>query len=209
MLKEPPRKKNTGGRPGIDWDELHERWLTQVSYRTIEAFLASYGIDATAKRVKTTIKDWVEKPTPEPVTEAEIIPATEIDNDTLLDYEERVRKVQTMIRTWRAHQAEADYRVGNKLRVLVEAQLARLQEKMDQGEEIKTYELVNLAKTLETIQRIQRLSLGMSTDNVGIEDARKLAEEQAGEEQQDDTPVFSVEVNENGKFTRLRPRRVK
>lgn len=123
------------------------------------------------------------------------------------NYAAKVERVSSMIRAWRAMQAEKDYRAADKLRQVIEEKSEELSKILQTGGYVKTYDLINLANALEKVQRIQRLSLGMSTDNVGIEDARKLAEEQAGDVG-DSTPVFAVEVNENGKFTRLRPRRV-
>jgi hypothetical protein len=51
----------------------------------------------------------------------------------------------------------------------------------------------------------------MSTDNVGVDDARRAIEDvlAGGETTDNVTPTFLVEVNEGGKFKRLRPRQVK
>jgi len=204
VVKEPPKKLGTGGRGSIDWDAFHDIWIHQDSYNTIASFLLSYGLKPDSGRIRAATKDWKEgkeKPLP-------VMTGKELGEYQPELYEAKVKKVWSMIRTWRAIQAETDYRLTQKLRRMVECQIDTLQNDYDDGKQIKTYDLLNLAKILESIQRIQRLSLGMSTDNVGIEDARRLAEDQAGDTAESDAPIFSVEVTDGGKFKRLRPRRV-
>lgn len=212
-IKVPPMKPSKGrGRPSIDWQEMYERWLVQTTYPTVETFLASYGIDHKSRRVWPNVKNWASAEKPQPEASKQL--TAHISDETAEQYEENVKRVWSMIRSWRALQAENDYRVGNKLRKAIERKIEIILKEMDEGKEPKTYELVNLSNALEKVQKIQRLSLGMSTDNVGVKSAEEMAREKAAEEikeksgTEDDGPIFAVEVNENGKFTRLRPRRV-
>jgi|AntAceMinimDraft_13_1070369.scaffolds.fasta_scaffold13048_2 hypothetical protein len=191
----------------IDWGTLEKMWMAQTRYTTVQSYLISFGLDPTKRRFKEITKYWEGKEFAS--AEAKKLLDRTLKNKAIPeDYEEKVSQVMSMIRTWRALQAEKDYELGNELRDLVMYQISKLKEKCAEGKEIRTFDILNLTKILETVQRVQRLSLGMSTDNVGIEDARDLAEQQTGIDPKDTTPIFEVEVNNHGKFTRMRPRRV-
>lgn len=209
VIKDPPIKKHKGrGRPGIDWEELKYRWCAQEEHNNVHGFLAQYGIILARchPRIRSVVNSWPIKPGQEQI--AEIMSVSVPDRESKR-YEDNVARVWEMIRSCRATQAEKDYRTGEKIRAIIELNIRQLEAMEEAGKEIKGHQIVNLAKSLETVQRIQRLSLGMSTDNVGVEDARKLAEDQAADgEMASDAPVFAVEVTDNGKFKRLRPRRV-
>ena len=178
FLRPPTIQGASGGRPAIDYDALYEKWRNNDVYIEIPEFLAIYGIDYRKRRAKQATKNWQRR-------------------------EVKVNSVESptwdQVLRWRAVQLREDYRISSKLRELIENRTDQFQEAIDSGRNVKTHDLVNLAKACEMVQRVQRLCLGLSTDNVGIDKVEK---------EEDNTPTFIVEMEENGKFKTQRPRKV-
>lgn len=120
---------------------------------------------------------------------------------------------------FRKRQALSDHKtaeaVRSHIRLLLNHGIAN-----DQGRprtKLKPYEIRALALALKDVQQIQRLSLGMSTENIGIDDMRDTSSVRIETEknvtpepakQVDETPTFEVQMSRRGRFITARPRRV-
>jgi hypothetical protein len=117
----------------------------------------------------------------------------------------------------RGEQAVADWLEADAVRAHIAATLeAGWQIRHEQGlgtaealegkiSKLTAVELKQLASALAVVQRVQRLALGLSTDNVGVDAPYAPVETAAGERR--GMPVFAVEMA-GGKFVSPRPRRV-
>jgi hypothetical protein len=183
-----------------DWQKLHDLWIKDAYYERLSLFLVSQGVDPDELYVRAKTKTWAQ--TKEITLQAKAALQKNLDENSFNAIRERVL---TDIRRWRIEQCRTDYIAAARIKETICAHL----ERMISEDNVKTFELINLAKALESVQRVQRLALGMSTDNIGVEDARKIAEDAAGDSmEKDDVPTFEVAVNEAGKFKRLRPTRI-
>jgi hypothetical protein len=119
---------------------------------------------------------------------------------------------------WRREQGVKDYFLGEKLRQHLNLQLSKTlvvrEVKLADGsveERIESTlnpkELAQYTDTAAKIQTIQRLALGMSTENIGV-DMPGASEQTAAREgaAEDGLPVFVVEMSRGGKFQRITPR---
>ena len=172
-----PPMRYTGGRPAVDFDSLYLLWKNSDQYIQIDDFLKMYGIDPIKRRTREAVREWRRH--------ENVIQLKTIETDAW-----------AQVRQWRAHQARQDYLSADQIRQLIERKIDDIKTQ----DTIKSHELVALAKACETLQRIQRLSLGLSTDNVGINEVEK---------EEDNTPTFIVEMEENGTFKTQRPRQVR
>lgn len=120
---------------------------------------------------------------------------------------------------WRRDQGAFDYLTAEKLRLHLTAILeqnleSRFIREKGQKKEIHTSkltgaELARLADVALKIQHIQRLALGLSTENLGFEVATKGNESHIEQKKgEDGLPIFVVEMSRGGKFQRVRPRLV-
>ena len=68
-----------------------------------------------------------------------------------------------------------------------------------------------LAEAVAAVQRTQRLALGMSTDNIGLDlpPSAGSGTHVAQPSPEDEAPLFIVEMTQNGKFVRQRPTRIR
>lgn len=138
------------------------------------------------------------------------------------------------IKAWRQKQATEDYRTADTLRMhlklLMKKSLRKVRKTLESGEVIeefettlKPHELKAVGQVAADIQRIQRLALGMSTENVGIDrdegthiepgdQPETIPMKQVGPSapvsDEPEVPVFIVEMSHRGKFMRARPRKV-
>lgn len=124
-----------------------------------------------------------------------------------------------MVQKWRQKQAADDYRTTDTIRSHVKLLLKNSIEKVtvtdDDGvtktefvSKLTPQDLRALSHTTEALQRVQRLALGLSTENIGVEVGSSEATE-GNNEDTNEIPTFEVEINRNGKFVRSRPRRLK
>lgn len=179
-MQQSNRKRNRG-RPPIDWDGLFNEWLS--SKKPKAEFLRSKGIDPTSGAAKRNTRGWT----------ADISLARR-NSDTLrphIDTVTNIQELRSMVSSWRNTQSKKDYLSAEKLRQKAES----LMDTAGTPSEIKA-----LAITLEKLQKIQRLALGLSTENVS--ELEKTPPTETG------GPIFIVEINKNGKFVRPRPRMV-
>jgi hypothetical protein len=131
------------------------------------------------------------------------------------------------IKSWRENQALTDWKMAETLRnhvrmicaentIIVPERDARGREvldasgrpKMKYKSNLKANEVKCLADAATSIQKIQRLAIGLSTENVGVDLPTKVDEPHL-EKNVIDIPTFVVEVSEAGKFEKPRPRRIR
>ena len=124
-----------------------------------------------------------------------------------------------MVQTWRNNQASTDWKtaeaVRNHIRMLTAENIRVIDDKDGKVRYASTLtpaQVRNLAEAATIVQRMQRLAIGLSTENIGIDMPGNVGDmPHVAKPQNDDpelTPLFIVEMNEQGKFVRQRPRRV-
>ncbi len=108
------------------------------------------------------------------------------------------------INDWRHKQAKEDYQLAEGIRTQVKLMLNNSLSKDPDSEKISTTmkpaHLRMLAQVAETVQKIQRLALGLSTENIGVESNVKTEEETG-----DNIPIFEIQMTEEGRFKNIRP----
>jgi len=206
------------------WRTLREEWL--LSPLSPHDFLRERGKDPRKGSVRRMIDLWlsdcpdhkkiVKQPTRKGLY-AQILEAVAEQKKEALP---TVTEIWDIYMRWRQTQSSADYLTAGKirehLRLLLDAGLT------EDGSKYTPSELGRLAAVAESIQRIQRLALGMSTENVGMEypgsNVEKTTTEAPTTVEAESTeapaqapaeapmPVFVVEMSRQGKFMRARPR---
>ena len=110
-----------------------------------------------------------------------------------------------IINNWRQTQSEQDYKLADMMRLHCKLILKDYLEIYTDDNGNKKYKthlsataLNNIVKTVESIQRIQRLALGMSTENIGVEIDNVV------ETVEQNIPVFEVQMSSGGRFLKVR-----
>ena len=209
VIQQPPRKHNVKNRIGVDWDILFELWCE--SDLTKAQFFRQFGMNSrngyvmknsdrfTKENRMTYRKSGINK--------MNIDPAAVKNDETLWD----------MVQAWRKNQGSQDYKTADAIRMHVKlflnSKIVTITDKETGKQTMQTrvtaQELGSLSRTLQTIQQIQRLALGMSTHNIGIDEPDNVTARSVEDDAiEKGAPVFIVQVNKNGKFERARPRRV-
>lgn len=198
--KKPPKKESKGGRPAVDWNALYSEWIS--SGKTKRDFLAEYGFKTTSSRVKQIIARWSKDEIASRNAMGQLLKSHRTE-------QQHTASLWQVVQQWRQTQAESDWKTANAIRDHCKLILNRSIEKDANGNpttKLTPRDLVNLSDAMEKIQRIQRLALGMSTENIGVD--RPSEETHVASDDTIDCPVFIVEVNDNGKFVRARPKQV-
>lgn len=189
------------GRPSIDWELLYQDWLKSGQHKSV--FLSNLGVDPSKSRTKQMTKYWTRDG-----EDAVARVKAESKNRPV----KQIAEMWQVVQQWRAKQASDDYKIADSIRTHLKIMLNNgITRKIVDGQEIidskfKPHELARLAQVAETVQRNQRLALGMSTENVGVSDPDTHVERQ---EEVIDCPIFEVQVSSEGKFKRARPVQVK
>lgn len=133
-----------------------------------------------------------------------------------------------VVEAWRRNQALEDYKTADAIRsqikLILKKAVAKTQvvdavtgeTRVDVVTTLTPIQIRALAQAAADLQRIQRLALGLSTENVGIDAGGSHVERQGGEaaptgqaQTEEPIPTFVVEMSKRGKFMRQRPRRVR
>jgi hypothetical protein len=137
--------------------------------------------------------------------------------------------VWDQVQDWRANQAVVDWRTAERVRnhitMLTAQHVTEVPAlnpdgtpKLDSLGRPKTklvstltpVQVRQLAEATGAVQRAQRLAIGLSTDNIGIDIPRSAGDTpNVAQPTQDEAPLFIVEMTQNGKFVRQRPTRVR
>lgn len=214
------RGLNPGSLPNLSRIRKWVKGLVKIEYKAVEPKFTNEVTEDVAKEMirQATVETYSE-PAPPPEPEPEPEPSayeeqTEPDPKPLPQpvHQTIDDRVWDKIKTWRASQSRNDYETADALRQHVKLFINQTTVRNELngeviGTKMRAAEMGQLGRTLLDVQRIQRLSLGMSTDNIGVKNpAEQLAAEV--DRTDDDVPVFAVEVNKDGKFIRPRPRQI-
>ena len=121
--------------------------------------------------------------------------------------DKKINGLWQIVQQWRAGQAESDWSTANNIRQHLKLILNQAIIKDDNGNpktKLSPRDLVNVADALETLQKVQRLALGMSTENVGVDRPDDGSHVDTGDDELG-CPIFEVQISDNGKFKRARP----
>lgn len=194
----PPYKITDKGTGVIDWEEMTRLYLDQKM--TARDFLKQFkDIDVTKQKAVTFLKKW----------------EAERNRNDIKSYDQRkhVKKIA-------AEENIPEELVKERMRYL---QLRQNLEEWDAAEAIKhaimlqlqsdrsnVHELAMMSKSLEVIFKLQRIALNMPVNGEG--DAKLALEAEAtiknvSAKKTEEIPTFVVEMNDNGKFKRLKPRK--
>jgi len=199
QIKEPKLVISKIGRPAIDWAALFDEWVVTKKRKAV--FLREYGINPSSGAAIKNTSGWTQgiKKAAKAVADA----------NGLFEPQKEVDEIYKMVTTWRKGQSINDFKVTDNLRLHIKVILNNALTKYigPDGQEkvktsLKTKEIRDIAGALEAIQRIQRLALGLSTQNVGVGIESRI---ESNDIENDVNPIFVVEVNENGKFVKARP----
>jgi hypothetical protein len=122
-----------------------------------------------------------------------------------------------LINAWRAKQAVEDWKTADSIRahikLILRDSLVRTTDadgKTHLSTKLTPVQARALAGVAADIQRIQRLALGLSTDNVGVNETQgeSTIVEKNVTPAEEPVPTFVVEMGRSGKFVRAKPRRV-
>lgn len=196
--KEPPKTKGKTGRSVIDWEAMFDLWVESGLPKT--TFLKQYGQKPTTGHVRKKTNGWTR--------DALFARKAAIESNPSL--KNKVKKDEGLWKTiqeWRKTQGVDDWKTADAIRTHIKLQLNKGIVMGEDGKPmstIKPNDLRHLADCLSSVQRTQRLALGMSTDNVGVADPS----DSNVEVDSLDCPTFIVEVSDTGKFKSQRPKEV-
>lgn len=125
-----------------------------------------------------------------------------------------IERIKTAIFDFRKNQALSDFKLADNIKTHIKIYLnnsvtrhvdSNGREKVETN--LTTSQIRQIVYALEGVQKIQRLALGMTTENIGIEPHLINALE-TSQNADDNCPVFEVQVNKDGKFEKARPTQV-
>lgn len=184
------------GRPGVDWFALYDAWCqTDLD---VNEFLKEYGISTVSSTTRAMVSSWKRG---EKSAKARMKHVQKIQNHNKIN----PSGLWQVVQQWRAGQAENDFKTAETIRGHIKLILNNsvfVDANGKQQTRLTPRDLINLADAVETLQKVQRLALGMSTENIGVD---RVDESHVEHTEGPDVPIFVVEINENGKFKRARP----
>jgi len=192
----PPYSESCKGKKAaVDWDELTRMYLDQPL--SAKDFLEQFkNIDLTKKKTLDFLKRWETEKYKQDVKNYQIRRnVRQLTDNNLIDPLEMMQRIE-MLRT---RQAIADHEAAECVR---HALLAKVNQ-----EDNNTGDLAMIVKSLEVVQRIQRIAIGLPPNGNDAEKLKLLEQDRKKADNTSDVPTFVVEMNENGKFKRLKPRR--
>jgi hypothetical protein len=183
-------------KTAIKWDQLFDEWLG--SGLSKEDFLQNKGFSKIAAQEKS--RSWARD------VKKSTYYAAKASNK-ITDVIDDANELWQIVQGFRRNQALTDYKTAEAIRTHCKMMLQNATLKtVKDGREIfatslRPSELRALAQTIELVQKVQRLALGMSTENIGIDGKLEI-----DNETDDQVPVFEVQVGQNGKFIAARPK---
>ena len=190
-----------------DWDELFAEWVKSGMKKS--DFLKKKGINPNGMIARRRTDGWHLD-----ISRArKILRTEESDIDMQIKImeqatnevapKEALKEIWQIVQQWREKQAENDYKLADIIRIHAKVLLKNnlVYRQTEQGAEevvskLKPNDLLAICKVAETVQKIQRLALGLSTENIGVDSGVKADE--------DNVPIFEVQVNSDGKFVSIR-----
>lgn len=122
-----------------------------------------------------------------------------------------------VVEQWRRKQAVVDYKMAEDVRTVLRVLLNEALEetKGENGEvvykaKIDANQAHKITQAMINVQKVQRLALGLSTDNLGLPPPDSHVEKNVTPKGDEEPPIptFVVEMSSKGRFLRPRPRRV-
>jgi hypothetical protein len=172
---------------------------------SIDEFLKSRGHNPKSMISRSKTKNWLRN-TEETLDNVE----NDLERATAIvetmgerNKEKTITEIWQMVQGWRKKQAEVDYRLADNIRlhckIILKNSLIKTVD--EDGEKfvstLKPNDLLSICKVAETVQRIQRLAVGLSTENVGVDGNIEVSASDA-------IPIFQVEMKKDGKFVQIR-----
>jgi len=193
----PPYMVSDKGKSIVDWDALTRMYLDQTL--TAKDFLEQFrGIDITKRKTLEFLKRWeVEKNKQWTKNYTIRRNVKKLSENELIDQDTILRRIEFL----KTRQAVEDHEAAECVK-------HALLEKVNRGN-VSTNELAVIIKSLEVVQKIQRIAIGLPPNGSSDDKPKNLTEEQKTNNLNDnqDIPTFIVEMNKNGKFKRLKPRK--
>lgn len=198
-IDEPKRPRNREGRPKkYDWDNLFKEFVD--SGKTKAAFLRGKGIAPNPLQAR----DWNTHLWKSKVAIQNTI--AERDREAPEHYVDLLALVQQ----WSRGLAVKHFKPAELALIHIELLLQKgftTDAQGVTGTKLAPRELRALIAAAADCQKIQRLALGLSTENVALPPPQAPQDPEKNVSPSEQTgPVFVVEVNQNGKFLRPRPR---
>jgi hypothetical protein len=190
-----------------DWDELFAEWVKSGLKK--KDFLKKKGINVHGMIARRKTEGWhldVAKArdilkTEDSEVDMQMAVIESVANEN--PPKEALKEIWQIVQQWREKQAENDYKLADIIRIHAKVLLKTnlIYKSNQEGSEevfskLKPNDLLAICKVAETVQRIQRLALGLSTENIGVDSGAKA--------DIDNVPVFEVQVNADGKFVSIR-----
>ncbi len=204
---------------------------------TIRDFITSRGMNPKTGNVGRKTQGWRERVKREATTEVSSTPI--LPKESALEVVRGPQASDTkpaaipetwqQIAQWRRNQAVEDYKFAETLRthvkLILKNSLKKVTDDVTKKEEyvstLKAHEARALTQAGAEIQRIQRLALGLSTENVGVNDPARpdsMVERQPQPVAEtlemknvtpalEPIPVFRVVMSSRGRFNSSRPQR--
>ena len=191
----PGKRKN----PTIDWMGLRCMFLNQK----LEAkeFLEQFrNIDVEHKQAKKYMREWSDEKKlyksrqyhkHKRIAELDIVDNNLVNDDVVLE----------RLNDCKLKQALSDHQSAEAIKYCLIQRAQR--------DNVPAQELALISKSLDIIQKIQRTALGFKEGETGIETLIPQAENDNNIQTPENVPTFLVEMNDNGKFKRHKPRQVK
>lgn len=193
----PPYKRSEKGSTSVDWDYLTRMYLDQSL--NAKDFIEQFKIgDLGKKKTVDFLKRWETEKYKQDVKNYQIRRnVKQLADNNLIDHKEMMARIDLL----RSRQAIVDHEAAECIR---HALLSKVQQV-----DIVPTDLAMITKSLEVVQRIQRIAIGLPPNGSDADSLKKLEEVKKKDEDKNKTPTFVVEMNENGKFKRIKPRKKK
>jgi len=210
-LGKTPKPKLTCITTKYDWEKLGQEW--RESGMTKTAFLRSKSIDPLAGNSRKHMAEWTKKDEDikEVIEKAKKLKDSRKKKITL----KQIKEFWALIEGFRADQAVSDYNLAETIRAHLRMKLRDgLAFKKEKGKEVPISKLSHQQLStyllcLERAQRVQRLALGLTVGDTGI-DEKALDEDNTPQvDQEEFENIYVCEVSKDGKFKRPRPRKLK
>ena len=194
-----------------DWEKLGQEWRQSGVSKT--EFLRSRNIDPNSGNARRQSSKWTKND--EEITEV-IEKAKKLkDSHKKKLNQKQLQEFWTLIEGFRADQATSDYKLAETIRAHLRMKLRDgLAFKKEKGKEVPISKLSHQQLStyllcLERAQRVQRLALGLTVGDTGI-DEKALDEDNTPQvDQEEFENIYVCEVSKDGKFKRPRPRKLK
>lgn len=191
----PPYTHNEKNKSVIDWDALTRMYLDQKM--SASDFLSQFkNIDLTKKKTVMFLKRWEEERQKQRTRNYNMRRnAKTFADNNLIDHDTMFKRIELL----RSRQAISDHEAAECVRHALMA-------KVNQNN-ATVQELALISKSLELIQKIQNIALGLPEKCELL--PNQQVEDKTNVETPATVPTYVVQMNDNGKFKTSKPRQIK